>query len=613
MKNILELEEVSRAIEGQTNRFDTITDACKRALFIAAGFSLVVNLLQLTLPLYMMQMLDRVVGGGSVNTLYLLAAIAAVALIVGALLDIIRAHILNRAASWLESRMGVEIFPHVALAQHTGKLAQAQGLEDLWRVRSFMSSPGIIAIFDVPWMLFYLVILFWLAVPIGFIALIGAAVLIGIALYNESAVSSVLKNAYGVAETSRDFVRSVQRSSDEIVSMGMMRDVQGLWFTHNIKALQSQYSSSERAATHLASFRFFRLLLQMAVLSVGAILVLDNQMTPGGIIGASIIMSRALAPVEQSITAWKQLISALGSYTRLKSILPETEQREMTAPYPSGKSALTLDDVGFTFPGASTPFLSNISFTAKPGDITVLIGPSSAGKSTLAKVIAGSHLPSSGFVLLNDFEMTHYSRSVIGPYIGYLPQKHDFIPGTILENVSRFRELPLEDVIEAANRVGAHDFIMELPDGYDSRLGGDLGIPLSGGQLQRLAIARAICGGPGLLVLDEPNLNLDTEAQEQLNKLLHEEKAKGTTIIIVSHQDEMIRLADRIAVINKGSLEFFGTRNQVVNRLSKPRPEVRRKMVSPESLSAKKPLNRIPDDSETLQPAPRGKGPVDEG
>lgn len=568
MKKILQTEAVAKAIEVQTSPFEMVTNAVKGSLYAAAGFSLVVNIMQLTIPLYMMQMLDRVVGGGSRDTLYLLAIIAFAALVVGAMLDIIRAHILNRAASWLECRLGIEIFPHVALAFHDGSPSKAQGLEDLWRVRSFMSSPGIIAIFDIPWMIFYFIILFMLAIPIGLVALVGAGVLIGIAIYNESTVRGVLSNAHKVSETSRDFVRAVQSSSDEIVSMGMMENVKGRWFVHNIKALKSQYTSSEKAATHLASFRFFRMLLQMAVLTVGAILVLDNQMTPGGIIGASIIMSRALSPVEQSITAWKQALSAIGSYGRLSTILPEEHLKEIAAPYPPGHTSLVLDDVGFAFPGSNDLFLKHISFTADSGAITTIIGPSSAGKSTLAKIMAGAYLPTDGFVLVGAFEMSHFTRDVIGPYIGYLPQKHDFIPGTIYENISRFRDMPLEEVIEAATRLGAHEFIMELQDGYDSMIGGDLAIPMSGGQLQRLALARAFCGSPGLLVLDEPNLNLDIEAQTSLFAVLQEEKAKGTTIIIVSHQESMINIADKVAMISRGTLEYYGTREQISKKLA---------------------------------------------
>lgn len=567
MKKILETETIAKAIEVQMSPFDTITNAVKGALYSAAGFSLVVNIMQLTIPLYMMQILDRVIGGGSLDTLYLLAIIAFLALSVGAALDIIRTHILNRAASWLECRLGVEIFPHVALALHDGHHAKAQGLEDLWRLRSFMSSPGIIAIFDIPWMIFYFIILFMLAIPIGLVALIGAAVLVGIAIYNESTVRNVLSNAQQVAETSRDFVRAVQLSSDEILSMGMMENVKGRWFSHNIKALKAQYTSSERAATHLASFRFFRMLLQMTVLTVGAILVLDNQMTPGGIIGASIIMSRALAPVEQSITAWKQALSAIGSYGRLKTILPDEHHREITAPYPTGQKALILDDVGFSFPGTNDLFLKHISFTAESGKITTVIGQSSAGKSTLAKIMAGAYLPSHGFVLIGSFEMSHFTRNTLGPYIGYLPQKHDFIPGTIFENISRFQDMPIENIIEAAKRVGAHEFIMELQNGYDSVIGGDFAVPMSGGQLQKLALARAFCGEPGLLVLDEPNLNLDVEAQKCLSTVLQEERGKGTTIIIISHQESMVDIADKVAMISKGTLEFFGDRDQIKKKL----------------------------------------------
>ncbi|GHF25555.1 ABC transporter ATP-binding protein [Kordiimonas sediminis] len=567
MKDLLETKAVTQAIEEQTSPFETVTAACKKSVMLAGFFSMILNILQLTIPLYMMTLLDRVIRSGNKDTLYLLTIIAVVALLTSGVLDVMRAHILNRAASWMESRLGVELFPHVALALHDGEPVKAQGLEDLWRLRSFMSSPGIIAMFDVPWMVFYLIILFMLAVPIGVLALIGVAVLIFLAFYNESSVRNVLGSAQSVAETSRDFVRSVQRSSDEIVAMGMMNNVMGRWFGTNIKALRNQYISSAKAATNLAGFKFFRMFLQICVLFTGAMLVLAGDMSAGTIIGASIIMSRALAPAEQAITAWKQAMSAVSSYKRLQSMLPEHREKEITARCPVIPAALKVDEVSYAFPGTQADFLKGISFEASAGEILGLIGPSASGKSTLAKLLVGAHAPSSGFVTLGDFEMSHFTREEVGSFIGYLPQSSRFLPGSIYENLSRFSDMEIEEVIDAATRIGAHEFIMELPEGYDTQIGGDSGHPLSGGQLQKLAIARAICGKPGLLIMDEPNLNLDNETETLLFQLLEDEKARGATVIVVSHQRSMIEKTDKLVLLVRGRLSQFGTKIQVMRKL----------------------------------------------
>ncbi|WCL53167.1 type I secretion system permease/ATPase [Gimibacter soli] len=604
MAELLKTAVVEDAIAEQTSPFVTVMQACRRSVKAAAAFSLVLNLLQLTVPLYMMTLLDRVIGSGNTASLYLLTLIAVVALGVSAALDVLRSHILNRAASWLESRLGVELFPHVAMALHNGMPVKAQGLEDLWRLRSFMSSPGLLALFDIPWMVFYFIVLFLIAVPLGLLALIGAVVLLGIAIYNENSVRAVLSNAQNIAETSRDFVRSVQRSSDEIQSMGMMPAVMNRWLTHNIKALRDQYTSSTRAATNLALFKTFRMILQLAVLFTGAILVLGGNLSPGAIVGASLIMSRALAPVEQAITAWKQAISALGSYSRLRDSLPAESERKVSARRPDGPVDITLQDMSFAFPGAEQPFLKGISLEAVRGEILTVIGPSASGKSTLGRVISGAYNPTEGFVMLGNFEVSHFSRDELGGFVGYVPQKLEFLPGSIYENIARFQEMPIEQVIEAASRIGAHDFIMELPKGYDTRIGGDQGHPLSGGQLQRLAIARALCGRPGLLVLDEPNLNLDNESEALLIRALDEEKARGVTVIVISHQKSMIERADKLALIVRGRLSQFGTKAQVLRRLSGPaKPGVAPRQVGPaprqSGISGVRPIgaNRLPERS----------------
>jgi len=572
MKDLLESKAVQDAIAEQTSPFVTITNACKSALKWAAGFSLILNLLQLTIPIYMMTMLDKIISSGNEDSLYLLTAIAFAALTVSALLDVIRSQVLNRAASWLETKLGVHIFEEVALAHINGNIHNSTGLEDLWRLRSFMSSPALLALFDIPWMAFYLIILFMLSVPIGVIAALGAGILFAIAIFSERSVRKHLEKGHGHTEDSRDYMRVVQKSADALMAMGMMGPLRRRWLNLNIKALQGQYMSAGRASINLAGFRYFRMILQLSVLFAGGALVINaapgDSITPGLIIGASLIMSRALAPVEQAITAWKQALSAHAAYNKLKVMLPDAVEKHASARKPDGPVDISLEDASFTFPKSETSFIKNISFKAQPGEILSLIGPSASGKSTLAKLIAGAHTLSDGFIYIGDFELSHFSRDELGPLIGYVPQQVDFLPGTIAENISRFRDMPIEMVVEAARRINAHEDIMQLPEGYDTKIGGDGGHPLSGGQIQRLAIARALCGDPRILIMDEPNLNLDAASEAKLLEILEAEKQRGTNIIIVSHHQEFIKISDKLALINKGRLAQFGNRSQVMRRLN---------------------------------------------
>ncbi|UTW55855.1 type I secretion system permease/ATPase [Kordiimonas sp. SCSIO 12610] len=570
MKDILESKAVKDAIAEQTSPFVTITKACKKSLKWAAIFSLILNLLQLTVPIYMMTMLDKILSSGNENSLYLLTLIAISALTVAALLDVIRSQVLNRAASWLETKLGVHIFEEVALAHHKGKIGNATGLEELWRLRSFMSSPAILAIFDIPWMIFYLIVLFLLSVPIGIIATIGAAILFAIAFMSEHSIRKHLEKGHGHTEDSRDYMRVVQKSSETLMAMGMMEPLRRRWLKLNIKALQGQYISAGRASINLAGFRFFRMLLQISVLFAGGLLVINGAETPGIIIGASLIMSRALAPVEQAITAWKQAMSARAAYHKLSTILPDSVEQTVSARKPEGIVEIRLEDTSYTFPNTEAPFIRNVNLTAKPGEVLSLIGPSASGKSTLAKLIAGAHSPSEGFIYIGDYEVSHFSRDELGPMIGFVPQQIDFLPGTIAENIARFRDIPIEDVVEAARRINAHDDIMQLPMGYETCIGGDMGHPLSGGQIQRLAIARALCGEPRILIMDEPNLNLDTATEAKLLEVMEEEKQRGTNVIIVSHHQEFIKRADKIAMISRGKISQFGNRSQVLRRLNTP-------------------------------------------
>lgn len=566
---------VEDAVRESTAPFEQALQASRRALIWAAAFSMVLNILQLTVPLYMMQVLDRVASSGNFDSLYLLTVIAVTAVVVSFLLDVVRSFVLNRAASWIETKLSVDLFPKVALAYHDSRPQEAGALEDLWRLRSFLSSPAILSIFDAPWMIFYLAILYMLAVPIGVLATIGGVLLLLIAIMGERSVRSKLEPSYANTRRTREYLQGIQFGSSEIVAMGMLEVIQRRWVRLNVKALKGQYLSAGRASLNLSLFKHARLMLQLLVLFAGSALALSGEVSIGVVIGSSIIMGRALGPIEQSISSWKQALSSWGAYKNLKDVLAEIPQVQKSVTRPTTPQGFSVRSLFYSFPGKDTAFLQDISFDVKAGEVLALIGPSGSGKSVLSRVIVGNMPVDSGNVRLGDYDLTNFSREEIGPFIGYVGQKSAFIKGTITENISRFRDYSMEDVVEAARRIGAHEFITELPKGYDTEIGGTDGHPISGGQEQRLAIARALCGRPGLLIFDEPNLNLDVDAEALLFRIVREEKRRGTAIIVVSHQQNMIEAADKIALIRQGRVIKQGPRDTVLSWLRSPQPDAR--------------------------------------
>lgn len=600
MKDFFKNESVQDAVRDISSPFEVSLNALKQAFYWAAGFSLVLNILQLTVPLYMMQVLDRVASSGNVNSLYLLTGIAAVALLVSLLLDIVRSFVLNRASSWLETRLSIDLFPKAALAYHSAKPEEASALEELWRLRSFMSSPAILSIFDAPWMIFYFTILYMLAVPIGIVATIGGILLLIIAVNGERAVRSKLEPTHANTRRTRDYLTGIQFGSSEIMAMGMLEQIERRWIKLNIKALQGQYMSAGRASVNLSVFKHARLLLQLGVLFVGSALALTGDISIGVVIGASIIMSRALGPIEQSISSWKQALSSYSAYKKLRSMLGDPPIEHNSALRPEQPQMLTIEDVSYAFPGRDKPFLKDLTFRIEPGEVVVLIGPSGAGKSVLSRLVVGNHRDYDGRIHIGDYELSNFSQEEIGPYIGYVAQRSVFIKGTIAENIGRFGSYSTEEIVSAARRIGAHETITQLPKGYDTEIGGTDGHPLSGGQEQRIAIARALCGQPGMLVLDEPNLNLDVDAEALLFRAIQHEKKRGTTVLVVSHQQNMIEVADKIALMRGGLMVKFGPKDDVLAWLRAPRAAQTRR--PPPGQSPKEPP--VEQASDTRQKAP---------
>ncbi len=540
--------------------------ACRAQFGAVAMFSGVVNILQLTVSLYMMQVFDRVLSTRSIDTLYYLTAIALFALLVMAVLDGLRGQIMQRIAGWVEGKAAPEAFIRAIESQLRNRPYRMEALRDLAVCRGWLGSPASLTLFDVPWVPIYLAVIFLLHPILGFIALGGAVVLFLLTLANEWATGALVRKASVGAMASQRRAESMVRNAEVIDSMGMAPAILQRWREGLSASLPPQERAADRAAFLLSLTRFFRLAIQVAVLGVGAWLTLEQQLTSGASIAASIIMGRALAPVEQMIGGWKQLVQARQGYRRLLGFLalPRLRPPGMALPEPQGRVA--AERVTFGFPGQPVAIIKGVSFNLSAGESLAIIGPSAAGKTTLIRLLIGTLQPTAGTVRLDGADVFTWMREDFGRYVGYLPQDVELFDGTVMRNIARMGDAEPDAVFEAARIAGCHEMILRLPQGYDTEIG-DGGQHLSGGQRQLIGLARAMFGNPKMVVLDEPNSNLDGDAEQALIRGLEELKRRGTTVILVSHRPTLVQGVDKVLLMRDGAVEAFGPRAEVLKRL----------------------------------------------
>jgi ATP-binding cassette subfamily C protein/ATP-binding cassette subfamily C protein EexD len=540
--------------------------ACHRQLGAVAIFSGVVNLLQLTVSLYMMQVFDRVLSTRSMDTLYYLTAIAMFALLVMAVLDGLRGQVMQRIAGWVEGKAAPEAFLRAIESQLRNRPYRMEALRDLAVCRGWLGSPASLTLFDVPWVPVYLAVIFLLHPALGAIALFGAVALFVLTLANEWATGSLVRQASTGAMASQRRAESIVRNAEVIDSMGMGPAVLQRWREGLSASLPPQERAADRAAMLLSVTRFFRLAIQVAVLGFGAYLVLEQQLTSGASIAASIIMGRALAPVEQMIGGWKQLVQARQAYRRLLGFLSLPRLRPPGMPLPEPTGRLAAERVTFGFPGQPVAIIKGVSFNLTAGESLAIIGPSAAGKTTLIRLLIGTLQPTAGTVRLDGADVFTWMREDFGRHVGYLPQDVELFDGTVLRNIARMAEAEPELVFEAARLAGCHEMILRLPQGYDTEIG-DGGQHLSGGQRQLIGLARAMFNSPKMVVLDEPNSNLDGDAEQALIRGLEELKRRGTTVVLVSHRPTLVQGVDKVLLMRDGAVEAFGPRAEVLKRL----------------------------------------------
>jgi PrtD family type I secretion system ABC transporter len=543
---------------------------CRRSFFHVGLFSMFINILVLTVPLYMLQIFDRVLASQSRETLVYLSLIALGAVFALGLLELVRSRILVRVSSWIEQRLAPEAFERSVAATLHARPYRTEALRDLGQLRSFLAGSGIFALFDAPWVPIFLFAVFLLHPVIGVIALAGALLLFLFALLNELVTRTPWRVANHAAIRSMQRAEATVRNAEAIDAMGMMPAVVARWLATNREVLQHQAVASDRAGTFVALSKFWRLAVQIAVLGAGAFLAVQHELTAGGLIAGSILTSRALAPVDHSIGTWKQVVAARAAYVRLRSMFQSITPRAKSMPLPPPRAHVTMERLAFAYPGSDASALQGITLEILPGEALGVVGPSAAGKSTLARLLVGVWPPSSGAVRLDGADVSLWDRADFGRYVGYLPQDVELFAGTVRDNIARMGNLPPDAVVNAARMAGVHDMILRLPKGYETEIG-EGGAVLSGGQRQRIALARALLGRPRLLVLDEPNSNLDSEGEQALSVAIQAVKHDGGAVVIIAHRPSLLEHVDKILILRDGQIYALGASTEIMELITRPR------------------------------------------
>ncbi|WP_144172197.1 type I secretion system permease/ATPase [Pseudomonas sp. Kh13] len=541
----------------------------RRSFFALAAFSGVINVMMLTPAIYMLQVYDRALVSRNVTTLTMLTLLVIGLFMLMSALEMVRTRVLIRVGNFLDMDLNRRIFS-AAFERNLSRAGgnPAQALQDLAQVRQFLTGNGLFAFFDAPWTPIYLLVCYLIHPLLGLITLIGSLILVGLAYLTEKATQKPLAEANQAALSSACYANNNLRNAEVIEAMGMLPAIGKRWYQGHLHILQMQTLASDRAALISSTGRFVRITLQSVILGAGALLAIEGKITPGMMIACSILTGRALAPVEQVIAAWKQLQGCRSAWDRLNDLLHDFPQRPPSMSLQRPMGMLAVENVIAGAPGTSNNIVRGVSFSLVPGESLGIIGPSASGKSTLARLLVGVWPTQAGKVRLDGADIFTWNKAELGPWLGYLPQDVELFEGTIAENIARFAEVDSEAVIRAARSSGVHDMILRFPQGYDTRLAAD-GSPLSGGQKQRIALARALYGEPNLVVLDEPNANLDDVGEKALVDALAELKARGATVILISHRPNVLCAVDKVLMLRDGAVQMLGSRDEVFAALRK--------------------------------------------
>ena len=544
---------------------------CKRIFVGVFLFGMGMNALMIFVPMYTMQVLDRVFGSGSMSTLLMLSIITFVALICMSILDVCRNFILMHVGDWLESKVApVLVRKSIALSLMQGNVSSGEVLRDLSTIKGFLTGHGIFSICDAPWSILYIAIIFLISPLTSVLSVVGIIALITLAFWNEAATKSKIKNATEQQIANMRDIEMATRNSEVMEAMGMSDNLVDVWEKRHAIVRRDQLLTSGRSAVIAGVTKFVRLILQISVIGAGAAFALITGRTPGSIMAASILMSRALAPFESAIFTWKGLVAARMAYKRLESLLLQVKDREVSMSLPKPTGAIEYDKVVFVPSGGSRPTLRGISLTINPGDAVGIVGPSAAGKSTMVKLLMGVWRASSGSVRLDGADVYRWDRREFGKSVGYLPQDIELFKASIRQNIARMNpESDPEMVVAAAKAAGVHEMILSMPQGYETVIGAG-GVELSGGQKQRIGLARAFFGDMKLIVLDEPNANLDQLGEMALMNAIKLAKTRGATTVITTHKLSLLTEMSKIIVMREGNVVAYGARDEILPKILPP-------------------------------------------
>ena len=554
--------------------FLRVRDACKHSLYAVGAFSGVANLLMLVPAFFMLNVYDKAVGNNSLSTLWMLSLITGFLFVILGSMEVFRSRVLVAVSSRVDQLLAPILYKLTFdNAVYVGSdRASIQALADLNGLRQFITGNGIFAFFDAPWIPIYIAILFMFHPLLGWMGVFAALLFFALALANQAATDDALAKANEVQRMSTADTQKNLRNAEATAAMGMLPELQRRWRGNQDQILEQQELASYKSGLYNAVIKVMRLAVQSAAIGAGAFLVLKQEISPGMLIAGSILIARALQPVEIIIGTWKGFVDAKGQYSRIDQLLRKEPSQKHQLELPAIVGEISATGVAIAPPGTKQPTITGVTFTLPPGNTCMIFGSTGAGKSTLIRAILGLWPTLLGEMRIDGLESFKYDRSELGPQVGYLPQGIELLDGSVSDNISRFTDYDPNDVVQAAQDAGVHEFILSLENGYDTYLGGPHG-QLSPGQRQRIALARALYRRPKLVVLDEPNSNLDEAGDAALKAAIDTLKNSGSTVLIVSHRQNALDLADYLLIMKHGKLLDFGITAEVFQRLQGKRPQ----------------------------------------
>ena len=546
-------------------------DACKQYFIYAGVFSAAVNILMLTPIIYMLTVYDRVIASGSLSTLAMLTILMVCLLLAVGGFEWVRSMILvsasNRLETLLRKRISDATFKRSLLTG--GMVTNAQPLSDLTALRQFLTGNGLFAFFDAPWFPIYIGVMFMFHPWFALAGILSGLVMVALAYANESATNNLLKEASLESNQASNRFQGSLRNAEVVAAMGMSEDIRKRQDALFDSVLEKQATASKKTGLLSGISKSFRLIVQSLLLGLGAYLALNQQISPGMMIAGSLLLGRALAPIDMLVGSWKRFSLARVQYARLRELLEKIPARADTMSLPAPAGQLTVEQVSVAPPGSQALVVRGVTFELAPGEALGMVGPSASGKSTLARALLGIWPSHGGKVRLDGADIAAWNREELGPHVGYLPQDIELFDGTIADNICRFSDAESGLIVAAAKLAGVHEMILHLPKGYDTVMGGAGGM-LSGGQRQRIGLARAVFGNPKLLVLDEPNSNLDDRGEKELVEALRRIKSQGCTIVVITHRTMVLQCVDKILVMKEGAAVSFGPKDRVLASLMAP-------------------------------------------